>query len=71
LTLAQSASFLEGMVAKREARADLWPGGRLQLGIAYAALRDYEQARRTLDEVIRICESGGKYRREQMMVAAA
>jgi hypothetical protein len=70
LTLAQIASFLETMVAKREARDDLWPGGRLQLGIAYAALRDYANARRTLDEVIRICESGGNYMREQMMAAA-
>lgn len=62
-------AFLQEAVAKREARNDLWPEGRLQLGIAYAALKEYPAARRTLDEVIRICQSGGKYM-EQHFIAA-
>ena len=63
------AAFLQAEVDKREARDDLWPEGRLQLGITHAARRDYAAARRTLDEVIRICESGGKFM-EQAMIAA-
>jgi uncharacterized caspase-like protein len=69
-SLEEIAAFLQAEVDKREAREDLWPEGRLHLGIAYAALKDYDNARRTLDEVIRICESGGKFMREQNFIAA-
>jgi tetratricopeptide (TPR) repeat protein len=69
LSLEEIAAFLQEAVAKREAREDLWPEGRLQLGITYAALKDYPAAKRTLDEVIRICESGGKYMEQHYMAA--
>lgn len=63
------AQFLQAMVDKREARGDLWPDGRLQLGIAYAALEEYTRAREVLEAVIRICESGGKFNQEQALAA--
>jgi hypothetical protein len=63
------ATFLEEAVEKRQARDDLWPDGRLQLGITYAALKEYASARRILDEVIRICESGGKFMEAQFIAA--
>jgi tetratricopeptide (TPR) repeat protein len=68
-SLEMIATFLQEEVEKREAREDLWPEGRLQLGITYAALKDFEQARVRLDEVIRICQSGGRYMREQFQAA--
>ncbi len=68
-SLREIAEFMQEVVQKREARGDLWPEGRLQLGIAYAALKEYADARRVLDEVIRICESGGRYLDEQAIAA--
>lgn len=67
--LREIAEFLQAMVDKRAARGDLWPDGRLQLGIAYAALEEYARARDVLDEVIRICESGGKFNNTMAMAA--
>lgn len=61
-TLLQIAGFLQSVISKREARGDLWPEGRLQLGIAYAELQNYENAQRVLEEVRQICSSGGTYR---------
>lgn len=68
-TLEEIADFLQHEVDKRQARDDLWPEGRLQLGITHAARHDYAAARRTLDEVIRICESGGKFMEQAFMAA--
>jgi Flp pilus assembly protein TadD len=66
----QAVEFLEEVIQRREAQNDLWPEGRLELGIAYAALGEWEQARKELDEVIMICESGGRYMSENMAMAA-
>ncbi len=63
--LAEIANSLQTTIDKRQARNDLWPDGRLQLGIAYAELGEYALARRIFDEVIRICESGGRFMDEQ------
>lgn len=68
--LAEIATFLQQMVASREARDDLWPEGRLHLGIAYVALNDPPAAQEIFEEVIRICESGGKFMNEPMAMAA-
>ena len=67
--LRETVEFLQEVVQKREARGDLWPEGRLQLGIAYATLEEYANARRVLEEVMRICESGGRYMDEQAIAA--
>jgi hypothetical protein len=68
-SLRETVEFLQEVVQKREARGNLWPEGRLQLGIAYATLEEYADARRVLDEVIRICESGGRYLDQQAIAA--
>ena len=67
--LLEIVTFLQAVVDKREARNDLWPEGRLQLGIAYAALADYANARRVLEEVINICASGGRFSQELAQAA--
>jgi tetratricopeptide (TPR) repeat protein len=67
----ETIAFLEEVIARRQERGDLWPDGRLNLGIAYAALGDYEEARRILEEVIDICESGGRYPYGEEMAMAA
>jgi hypothetical protein len=67
--LREIVDFLETVIAKRAARDDLWPEGRLQLGIAYATLQEYANARRVLQEVIQICESGGRYMERAEMAA--
>ena len=68
-TLAELADFLSMEIGKREARDELWPEGRLQLGITFAALKEYRLAEQTLDEVIRICESGGRFMEQAIMAA--
>jgi hypothetical protein len=68
--LKEIANFLQAMVEKREGRDDLWPEGRLELGITCAALKDYLTAEHTFEDVMNICESGGKYRAEQFAIAA-
>ena len=67
--LREVVTFFESVIAKRAERDDLWPEGRLQLGIAYALLQDYLNARRVLEEVIQICESGGRYMERAAMAA--
>jgi hypothetical protein len=69
-SIREAVSFLEDVVRRRQSQDDLWPDGRLELGLAYAALGDYEQASRVLTEVIEICESGGKYHSQNMPMAA-
>jgi hypothetical protein len=66
----QAVEFLKRTIRRRESQSDLWPEGRLQLGMAYAALGEWELARRELDEVIMICESGGRYKGQNMAMAA-
>lgn len=66
--LRQLVIFLQAVVDRRAARGDLWPTGRLELGIAYATLNDWENAQRMLDMVIKICESGGHF---TMLTSAA
>jgi hypothetical protein len=41
---------LEEVIARREQQGDYWPEGRLNLGIAYACLGEYEDARHWLDD---------------------
>ncbi len=69
-SLREGVEFLEEIIRRREAQDDLWPDGRLELGLAYAALGDYEQASRLLEEVINICETGGKYHSQNIAMAA-
>jgi uncharacterized caspase-like protein len=69
ISLEKIADFLQAAVSKRESRDDLWPEGRLHLGITYAALKRFGEAEQTLDEVIRICRSGGRFMREQAVAA--
>jgi tetratricopeptide (TPR) repeat protein len=64
------AEFLRGVIEQRARQDDLWPDGRLHLGIVYAALEDFEAARNTLEEVIEICESGGRYMQKNIAMAA-
>jgi tetratricopeptide (TPR) repeat protein len=68
--LRQAVAFLEEAVRRREAQGDLWPDGRLELGIAYTLLEDWQRAQRVLDEVIDICESGGRYLSKNVAMAA-
>jgi tetratricopeptide (TPR) repeat protein len=69
-SLREAVDFLEEVIRRREAQDDLWPDGRLELGLAYAALGDYQGASRLLEEVIDICETGGKYRSQNIAMAA-
>jgi hypothetical protein len=41
---------LEEVIARREQQGDYWPEGRLNLGVAYACLGEYEDARHWLDD---------------------
>lgn len=41
---------LEEVIARRQQRGDYWPEGRLNLGIAYACLGEYEQAKHWLED---------------------
>jgi hypothetical protein len=69
-SLREAVAFLEEVIRRREAQDDLWPDGRLELGLAYAALGDYERASRVLGDVIEICEGGGKYHSQNIAMAA-
>lgn len=69
-SIREAVSFLENVIRRRESQDDLWPDGRLELGLAHAALGDYVRASRVLIEVIEICESGGKYYGQNMAMAA-
>lgn len=48
----QIIAVLEDMIKRRELQRDYWPEGRLNLGIAYACLGEYEKARRWLQEAV-------------------
>jgi tetratricopeptide (TPR) repeat protein len=43
---------LQEVIARREQQGDYWPEGRLNLGIAYACLGQYEDAQRWLDDAV-------------------
>jgi hypothetical protein len=70
LPVSEMVEFLEDTIHRRQAQMDLWPEGRLEMGIAYAALGEYERASAVLIELITICESGGRYYSENMAMAA-
>lgn len=67
--LRETADFLKGVIDQRARHDDLWPDGRLHLGIAYTALNEYEAARNILEETIEICESGGRYMQKNVAMA--
>ena len=60
---------LEEVVAKREKQGDYWPEGRLNLGIAYACLGEYENARRWLDDAVNILRYPSYIPRSEQMAA--
>jgi hypothetical protein len=51
--------ILERAVAARQGQDDYWPEGRLNLGIAYAAMGDYRTARGWLREAVDILSGRG------------
>ena len=68
--LRDTAAFLEEVIRRRESQEDLWPDGRLELGILYAALGEYRQASLVLDDVIQICKTGARYKGSDTAMAA-
>lgn len=68
--LRETAAFLEEVIRRRESQEDLWPDGRLELGIVYAALGEYRRASLVLDEVVQICRTGGRYQKSNVAMAA-
>lgn len=67
--LHQAAEFFEETIEKRFARGDIWLEGMLELGVTYLVLKDYKNAERVLQRLVRICESGGEYSEEMAMAA--
>lgn len=67
--LRETAAFLEAVIERREEQADLWPDGRLELGITYAALGESRRASEKLEEVIQICQSGGRFQKANVAMA--
>jgi hypothetical protein len=68
-TLQKIADFMQEMVDRREQRGDPWLEGRLELGVAYTVLGDYDRARSVLSQLVRISEGGGVFAEEMMMAA--
>lgn len=67
----QIIDVLKDMIKRRELQRDYWPEGRLNLGIAYACLGEYEEARRWLQEaVIMFRDSSYILHSDQMEMAA-
>ena len=54
LCLRQVIETLTKTIQHRETQEDYWPEGRLNAGIAYAILGDYQVARRWLEEAVDI-----------------
>ena len=48
----QAIAHLREAITVREQQGDPWPEGRLNLGIAYAQVGDYDQAQRWLTEAV-------------------
>ena len=67
--LHQAAEFFEETIENRFARGDIWLEGMLELGVTYLVLKDYKNAERVLQRLVRICESGGEYSEEMAMAA--
>ncbi len=65
----QIIAGLEEVIARREQQGDYWPEGRLNLGIAYACLGEYENARRWLDDAVDIFRSPSYIPRSEQMAA--
>ena len=57
--LRQIIDTLEKVIARKESQDDYWPEGRLNVGIAYAALGDHPAARRWLEEAVAILSGRG------------
>ena len=60
---------LEEVIAQREQQGDYWPEGRLNLGIAYACLGEYENARRWLDDAVNMFRYPSYIPRSEQMAA--
>lgn len=60
---------LEEVITRREQQGDYWPEGRLNLGIAYACLGEYEAARRWLEDAVNILRYPSYVPRSQQMAA--
>jgi len=65
----QIIAGLEEVIARREQQGDYWPEGRLNLGIAYACLGEYENARRWLADAVDMFRSPSYIPRSQQMAA--
>jgi hypothetical protein len=64
------ADTLQDVINHREEQDELWPEGRLQLGITLEAMGSYVQARQVFEEVIQICENNGRFKNSAMAMAA-
>jgi tetratricopeptide (TPR) repeat protein len=65
----QVIAALEEVIARREQQGDYWPEGRLNLGIAYACLGEYEDARRWLDDAANMLKYPSYIPRSEQMLA--
>jgi tetratricopeptide (TPR) repeat protein len=68
--LREAAAFFEAAIQRRADTGDLWPDGRLQLGIALAELGEFERASNVLEQVIEICERGDLFSQNKFDLAA-
>lgn len=65
----QIIAVLEEVIARRELQEDYWPEGRLNLGIAYASLEEYDDARRWLDDAVNMLRHPSYVGRGEEMAA--
>jgi tetratricopeptide (TPR) repeat protein len=61
---AQAISILSRMIEQREQQNDPYPEGRLNLGVAYASLGDYERALPLLERAVALYTDPTIYERE-------
>ena len=60
---------LQEVITRREQQGDYWPEGRLNLGIAYACLGEYQDAERWLDEAVDMFRRPSNIGRSKFMAA--
>lgn len=65
----QIIAGLEEVITRREQQGDYWPEGRLNLGIAYASLGEYEAAKRWLEDAVNMFRYPSYIPRSEQMKA--
>ena len=60
---------LEATIAQRQQQGDYWPEGRLNLGIAYACLGEYDGAKRWLEDATNMLRYPSYVQRSEQMAA--